>query len=140
MPEDSRLLTIVNKTDLNTPEETAELSVRLQALTGTTPLTPSATQDHPDRLRKAIHKLSAETLADASDVIVANSRHYEALHNAIAPLTRVLAALQPTPYPLPSDLIAQDVRESIHHLSTITGAITAPDILTTIFSRFCIGK
>lgn len=140
MPEDSRLLTIVNKTDLNTPEETAELSVRLQALTGTTPLTLSATQDHPDRLRKAIHKLSAETLADASDVIVANSRHYEALHNAIAPLTRVLAALQPTPYPLPSDLIAQDVRESIHHLSTITGAITAPDILTTIFSRFCIGK
>ena len=140
MPEDSRLLTIVNKTDLNTPEETAELSVRLQALTGTTPLTLSATQDHPDRLRKTIHKLSAETLADASDVIVANSRHYEALHNARAPLTRVLAALQPTPYPLPSDLIAQDVRESIHHLSTITGAITAPDILTTIFSRFCIGK
>ncbi len=39
-----------------------------------------------------------------------------------------------------ADFIAQDLRETIHHLSTITGEITTPDILSTIFSRFCIGK
>lgn len=41
---------------------------------------------------------------------------------------------------LPTDLIAQDLREAIHHLGTITGAITTQDLLTTIFSRFCVGK
>ena len=41
---------------------------------------------------------------------------------------------------LSGDLVAQDVRETLHHLSSITGVITTPDILTTIFSRFCIGK
>lgn len=41
---------------------------------------------------------------------------------------------------IPGDLIAIDLREAIHHLSAITGEITAPDILATIFSRFCIGK
>ena len=45
-----------------------------------------------------------------------------------------------TPYPISADFIAQDVREAIHHLSSITGSITTPDILSAIFSRFCIGK
>ena len=39
-----------------------------------------------------------------------------------------------------SEFVAQDLREAIHHLGTITGAITSPDILATIFARFCIGK
>lgn len=41
---------------------------------------------------------------------------------------------------IPLDLLAQDLREALHHLSTITGSLTTPDILATIFSRFCIGK
>ena len=45
-----------------------------------------------------------------------------------------------TPYPISADFIAQDVREAIHHLSSITGSITTPDILSAIFSRFCVGK
>ncbi len=41
---------------------------------------------------------------------------------------------------IPADLIAQDVREALHHLSLLTGTISTPDLLHTIFSRFCIGK
>lgn len=41
---------------------------------------------------------------------------------------------------LSGDLIAQDIRETLHHLATITGRITTDDILSTIFTRFCIGK
>jgi tRNA modification GTPase len=32
------------------------------------------------------------------------------------------------------------VREALHHLGAITGAISTDEILGTIFSRFCIGK
>ncbi|MDE6586861.1 MAG: tRNA uridine-5-carboxymethylaminomethyl(34) synthesis GTPase MnmE [Paramuribaculum sp.] len=38
------------------------------------------------------------------------------------------------------DLVAIDLRAALHHLGEITGAITTPDLLATIFSRFCIGK
>ncbi|MCC8177153.1 MAG: hypothetical protein LIO91_12120, partial [Bacteroidales bacterium] len=41
---------------------------------------------------------------------------------------------------LPLDLVAQDLREAIHHISSITTPITTPDLLATIFTRFCIGK
>ena len=38
------------------------------------------------------------------------------------------------------DLLAQDIREVLHHLGTITGEITSQDILNSIFSKFCIGN
>ena len=71
------------------------------------------------------------------DILVTNSRHYEALTHALDSINRVREGLESG---ISVDFIAQDVRETIHHLGTITGAITTTDILTTIFSRFCIGK
>lgn len=83
------------------------------------------------------HRNNLPEIASGDAVIVTNARHYQALLHASDSLRRVIDGLQTT---LPADLIAQDVRETIHHLSTITGDITTPDILSTIFSRFCIGK
>lgn len=71
------------------------------------------------------------------DILVSNSRHYEALTHALDSINRVREGLESG---ISGDFIAQDVRETIHHLGTITGAITTTDILATIFSRFCIGK
>ena len=74
---------------------------------------------------------------NSQDMIVTNVRHYESLLRAADSLQRVTEALQTQ---LPADLIAQDLREAIHHLASITGAITSTDLLQSIFSRFCIGK
>lgn len=41
---------------------------------------------------------------------------------------------------LSSDLLAEEIREALHHLGTITGEVTTDEILGTIFSKFCIGK
>ena len=41
---------------------------------------------------------------------------------------------------LPPDLIAQDLREALHHLGSILGDITTDEILGNIFKNFCIGK
>ena len=72
------------------------------------------------------------------DVIVTNLRHYEALRLAHAAIRRTLDGLD---YMLPADLIAQDVRECTRHLGEITGGeITSDELLSTVFSRFCVGK
>ena len=38
------------------------------------------------------------------------------------------------------DLIAEDLRLTQNALSEITGRFTSDDLLTSIFSTFCIGK
>ena len=69
--------------------------------------------------------------------IVTNQRHVEALRAAAASLRDVLAGFDNG---VPSDLVAIDIREALHHLGEITGQITTDDLLGNIFSRFCIGK
>lgn len=70
------------------------------------------------------------------DTIVTNLRHYEALRKSLPYLDRLLEGLGD----LPADLLAEELRGATRHIGVITGAITTPDLLSTIFSRFCIGK
>lgn len=72
-----------------------------------------------------------------NELIVTNARHYEALTAGSDALQRVLTGLQTG---IPTDFVAQDVREAMHHLGLVTGAVTTADLLTSIFSHFCIGK
>ncbi len=72
-----------------------------------------------------------------TDIIVTNGRHYALLLKGLESLQRAREALDTN---ISADFIAQDVREALHHLGAITGTITTPDILASIFSRFCIGK
>ncbi len=71
------------------------------------------------------------------DVLISNIRHYNALISAAESLTRVSEGLSST---LPSDLLAQDIREALHYLGEITGEVTTDEILGNIFKNFCIGK
>ena len=75
--------------------------------------------------------------ASVSSLVVTNERHYEALILAEKSLLAVQSGLNGD---VPSDLVAIDVRESLQHLGSITGAVHADDILGHIFSHFCIGK
>ena len=90
-----------------------------------------------DSLEQQLVKISGANDISASDVIVTNARHHRALVDAEASLTRAIDGIHAS---LSGDFIAQDLRETLHHLSTITGTITTSDILQTIFSKFCIGK
>lgn len=78
---------------------------------------------------------SLETAAETT--LVTNTRHLEALRNAATSLHRVKDGLDT---PVPTDLLAQDLREALYHLGTITGEVSNDEILGNIFSKFCIGK
>ncbi len=71
------------------------------------------------------------------DVVISNIRHYNALKSASESLARVSEGLASA---LPSDLLAQDIREALHYLGEITGEVTTDEILGNIFRNFCIGK
>ena len=90
-----------------------------------------------DSIKKTLHSICSIGVTNSNSVLVTNLRHFEALKNAHSALTRVAEGLEST---LPTDLLTQDLREALHHLGTITGAITTDEVLGEIFSRFCIGK
>lgn len=72
-----------------------------------------------------------------NDVVLSNARHYEALRRTDEDLARVGTGLAEG---IPSDFVAMDIRQALHHLGEITGEITTEDLLTNIFGNFCIGK
>lgn len=88
-------------------------------------------------LQHELHRLATAGIDTKNEIIVTNARHHESLLAAADSLRRVLDGLSTL---LSGDLIAQDLRETLHHLSAITGQITTDNLLQTIFSRFCIGK
>lgn len=75
---------------------------------------------------------------DTTEMVVTNQRHYDALCSARDALLRVRTSLMQN---IPTDLITQDLRQSLHHLATITHReITSDTVLQNIFRHFCIGK
>ena len=72
-----------------------------------------------------------------TDVIISNSRHYEALKKALKAIEEVNKGLKNN---ISGDLLSVDIRRSIEHLGEITGEITNDDVLGNIFANFCIGK
>lgn len=68
---------------------------------------------------------------------ISNIRHYEALSNTKTSLNKVLEMLNDQ---ISTELVAEDLRDALHQLGSITGKILPDDILGSIFSKFCIGK
>ena len=73
----------------------------------------------------------------AENIIVTNTRHYEALQQVERSLNDIKDGLQNN---ISGDLLALDVRRCLYYLGEITGEITNEDRLDYIFSKFCIGK
>ena len=90
-----------------------------------------------EELEEALLRAAIADHDPSTELIVTNARHYEALTAGAAALSRAIDGLRTA---IPTDLVAQDVREALHHLGLVTGTIATPDLLTSIFQNFCIGK
>ena len=133
---DATTLLVLNKTDLiPTPPLASQLSPRESQLRA--PPLSTRPGEGLDQIVRHLVTIAADMTTTYGDVLVANARHAEALSSALTSIGRVLDGLRST---LPADLVAQSLRETISHLGAITGAIPSDLLLSTIFSRFCIGK
>lgn len=128
-----RILTIVNKSDLLSPEEISTLNTQHSNLIFISAKTKTGINQLLDELT-VLTNVGALT---NNQTIVSNSRHFEALTNALSSIKDVEKGMGIN---LSSDLLAIDIREALHHLGLITGAVTTDDLLGNIFANFCIGK
>ncbi len=90
-----------------------------------------------DQLKDALFDLVMAGKLKQEGTIVTNARHYGALQDLLNSLHDIKKSMDEN---LPGDLIALDIRRSLHFLGDITGEVTTEDKLDYIFSKFCIGK
>ena len=90
-----------------------------------------------EQLKKTLIKKVLDGKSQPDGTIITNARHFHALQQLLQSLQDIHKALDEK---LPGDLIALDIRRSLHFLGDITGEITSEDQLDYIFSKFCIGK
>lgn len=90
-----------------------------------------------DRLRACMVEALAKEHPLTDEPLLTNLRHYEALGLTNKALFEVMRGLKNG---TPADLLAVDLRDALYHLGTITGEVTNDEVLSNIFSRFCIGK
>lgn len=90
-----------------------------------------------DTLRTLLSDSQKTATWDSGQTIVTNLRHYQSLMSAAASLEKVRSSLATSQTP---DLLSEDLRQALHHLSSILGEVTPDEVLGNIFERFCIGK
>lgn len=126
----AHIITVINKADKQLPTPTlpphTQQPIHISALTG-------------HNITTLLNEINnATNLKDITpELTVTNARHYQALIAASKSIADVITALHDN---LPGDLLAQSLRETATHIASITSPITTPDLLSHIFSTFCIGK
>ena len=90
-----------------------------------------------DSLKDQLGKIASEIIGNTDENLVTNIRHARELNETSVSLGRALDGLSSD---LPTDLVAQDIREAIYHLGSIVGLISTDEVLGNIFRNFCIGK
>lgn len=71
------------------------------------------------------------------EVLITNVRHKESLSQAIKSCEKVLEGLRGDVSP---EFVAFDMRDCLENLGKVIGTDVTEDILSAIFSKFCIGK
>lgn len=135
-----RLIAVVNKCDLIDSSQKRSLQALLIGILpkGSQLIFISAKErENVEQLQQLLISAAAIPENSNTEIVVTNARHYEALVKAGEAISRSIDGLSGG---ISGDFVSQDIRECIHYLGEITGEITPTDILTTIFSRFCVGK
>ncbi len=133
-----KVIILLNKSDeMENVCNAYDIEEAVATLTKKTTLEISAKQNrHIDKLIGILQKTISEEHT-SFDLIVSNARHLEAFLQAYASLLQVKKGLEEK---ISGDFISIDIRSALQALSTITGQISNEDILSSVFSRFCIGK
>ena len=129
-----RLLVIANKVDTLLCYDSSILQSEIENLI----LLSAKNKTGIDALKQELTSLVNIGALSNNETIVTNSRHFEALNNALIAITSVQQGID---LEISTDLFSIDIRECLRHLGNITGEYDVDkDILGHIFSNFCIGK
>nr|WP_298998357.1 tRNA uridine-5-carboxymethylaminomethyl(34) synthesis GTPase MnmE [uncultured Allomuricauda sp.] len=127
------LLPICNKTDTLDKEAIERLKTNIPKVS----FISAKTGEGVESLKEKLYSSVETGTLKGDNVVVSNSRHYDALLKALEEIQKVKEGLD---VGVPGDLMAIDIRQALFHLGEITGSVTTDDLLGNIFSNFCIGK
>ena len=126
------MLLVANKIDLLTEEQKVALPH-----TDSSILISAKEKQHIDELKNKVYYAAVKEKLNDDETLVTNIRHLEALQKTEEALLRLLNGIDTN---ITSDFLAMDIKQALHYLGEITGAVTTDDLLDNIFSKFCIGK
>ncbi|MFA5250728.1 MAG: GTPase, partial [Parachlamydiales bacterium] len=131
-----RLTTILiwNKTDLNPQPPTIGFPFELRLS-----LKPKKENGYPpiEELKETLKKIALKTPLRQEELLLTSERHQKALLEAWENGQKALAGLKQK---LSAELIAEDLRFALLSLGRIIGQDLSEDLLSEIFSKFCVGK
>jgi len=126
-PEPKTIL-VWNKIDLPTVHAKPEKAIEVSAKSG----------EGIENLRREIDRVVwHKGPPSKEEVTITNIRHKQAIDQAIASLETLIHGLKSNISP---EFLASDMRKALSELGTIIGSDIAEDILSAIFSKFCVGK
>ena len=129
-----RLLVIANKIDTLSCHDSSILQSEINNLI----LLSAKQKTGIEELKAELTSLVNIGALSNNETIVTNSRHFEALNNALIAINSVKQGID---LEISTDLFSIDIRECLRHLGNITGEYDVDkDILGHIFGNFCIGK
>ncbi|MBD1362476.1 tRNA uridine-5-carboxymethylaminomethyl(34) synthesis GTPase MnmE [Mucilaginibacter sp. ZT4R22] len=123
------MLIVANKADLLTGAQIANLPKDAIVIS-------AKEKQHIEELKQKIYGAAIKEQLTGHETLVTNIRHLEALQKTEEALIRVLSGVDS----VTSDFLSMDIKQALHYLGEITGAVTTDDLLENIFSKFCIGK
>ena len=130
----AKKLALLNKSDKNVTVDATCLEGRFDRVIATS----ATTENGLSALADAINELFLDgSLNMTSDPIVATARQYASLCRAAEALENALAAINAG---LCEDLYAADVETAMQSLSELDGREVSEDVVSGIFSHFCVGK
>lgn len=123
----NKTIVVWNKIDLAVPFEKIE-SVQISA----------KEKIGLDELKTAIDKIIWEKGAPSKEeVLITKMRHFQALTSSIAACKSAIQGLKSG---LSAEFVCSDMRAALNALGEIIGANVTEDLLSAIFSKFCLGK
>lgn len=86
---------------------------------------------------KIEEKFNLKQFDTDNDVMITNARHQELIFKAKNGLNHALESVNNG---IPVDMISIDIQEAIQNLGEITGETVSDEVISGIFSKFCLGK
>ncbi len=127
------VIAIINKSDLEQKADAEFIRQNFEYV-----VTISAKNGGENELSTIVDKLfTDEKVSLGSDAIVSGARQYASLIRARDFLTSAISSHKAG---YPSDLVSSDVSLAISSLSELDGRAVNEDIISGIFSHFCVGK
>ena len=128
------VIAVLNKSDLAPCIEEAYIQRYFRHVVKVSSLTHKGIKELEEKIVQVVWE---GKIGVSDEIIVTNSRHIQALHNAQEALEKAVDSLRSS---LSFEFVTEDIKACRTHLGCITGEALEEDILDKIFAEFCIGK